>query len=483
VIGDAIGNFRVVRRLDRWLAALVIVLSASRAYADATTAAAAFKQAEELKRQNKWAEACPLFEASYNADPQLGVLLNLADCNEHIGRTATAWAELNDAIGLAHSKQDARREALARKHADALAPKLAKLKVKAPAKLIPGLVVKRGTVDITALVGSEIPIDPGDHEIIASAPGYVESKQKVTIAPSSTSDLEIPALEKVVEKPVETAPVIHDGTLKITTAPNAQIILDNEVAGTGSVERKVKSGGHTLRIVAGGMRPYQSEVFVGDGEARVIDIPLEKEVVATPIIIAPPPEDRASFELATSIGTGIKNRQDMPLVINARVEAAFRFGKRVNFGVFGEYGTIDTSDRCGMDMPGPMPSTPYDFGPRIQFLKCQYVMPGLQLYVHVLPERRFDPYLGVAPAFRFGFARWRSYQGGVADGERTEFLPAIVTAVRAGLDYHAKPKGWVIGGYVEGSITDYGDEASDQYDRKGQTYVTVFAGVRTGMVF
>ena len=174
----------------------------------------------------------------------------------------------------------------------------------------------------------------------------------------------------------------------------------------------------------------------------------------------------------------------MPMVVTVRGEAAFRFGKRVNFGVWAEYGSIDTSGRCGTDMPGPMPNTPYDFGPRNQFLHCQYVMPGLQLYIHILPDRRLDPYLGIAPAFRFGFVKWQAYSGGAPQGERTAVFPAIVTAVRAGLDYrrHA-PKGWTVGGYLEGSVTDYGDEASDEYGRDGQTYVTFLAGVRTGTAF
>jgi hypothetical protein len=467
------------------LASALLVAVPLRAGADPATAAAAFKQADELRKQGKWADACPLFEASYNADPQLGVLLHLADCHEHVGRTATAWAEFNDAVGLAHAKNDP-REAAARKRADALTPKLAKLRIAAPKTVVSGLVVRRGTVDITALVGGEIPLDPGEHEIVASAPGFTEWRQKVTVQPGAVADLQIPALEKVVVKPVETVPEVHEGTLKITSAPGSQILIDNDVVGTGTYEGKLKSGGHTLRIVAGGMRPYQSEVFIGDNEARTIDVPLEKDVVAGPVVVQAPPDIHPAFELAVDAGLGVKARADNPLVALARAEAAFRFGKRVNFGIYAEYGSIDTSGRCGFDMPGPTPMTPYDFGPRTQFKSCWYVMPGLQLLIHILPENKIDPYIGLSPGFRFGFAEWTEYNGGAPQGTRSDFFPAIVATIRAGVDYHGNgtPKGWRVGGFIDTAFTVIGDEASDQYSKSPTfAWVTIFAGVRTGTAF
>ena len=477
-----IGNTLPVKCL---VFALVLALVPN-AYADTATAQAALKQAEGLAKQNKWAEACPLFEASYNAEAQLAVLLQLADCHERIGRTATAWAEFNDAVGLARSKGD-KREADAQKRANALKLRLAKLRLKPPKTEIPGLFVRRGNVDITVLVGGDIPIDPGEHELSASAPGYVEWKHKINVGPTTVTEVEIPALERVVVKPVETAPAISEGTLKIKSEPNAEILVDGLVVGTGSYEGKVKAGGHTVRVTADGMRAYQGELFVGANETRTIDIPLERAVVAAPVVVVAPAEDdnSPSFELAANIAPGFKNRNDKPFVLAMRAEAALRLGRRVNFGFFVEYGQISTGNACGFDMPGPMPETPFDYGPRNQFLWCRYMMPGLQLYVHVRPDSKIDPYVGIAPGFRFGFARWREYSAGVEQGEREEFFPAIVAGVRAGVDYHPRgsSEGWVIGGYFESAITGIGDEAAREYDREGQQFVSFFAGVRTGTAF
>ncbi len=466
--------------------AALLLLVATNARADEATATAAYKQAEELAKQGKLVEACPLYEASYHADPKLGALLHAADCEEKIGRTATAWAEFTDAVELAGKLADARVD-VARRRAAALEPKLAKLHLAPPKQLIPGLVVKRDGADITVLVGTDIPLDPGDHTIVASAAGYQDWTKTVSITTPGKVEIEIPVLDKqVVEAP---KPVVHEGTLKITTLPNAEILLDQQRVGTGSYEAKVKSGGHTLRVVAGGMRPYQSEIVVGDDELRSIDVPLEKEPEPIVIkqVVAAPAEDRPSYEVGVALGGGVKLRRENPLVTVIRGEIAFRFGKRTNFGLFVEEGEIDRSNACGFDMPGAVPSTPYDFGPRNQFTECRYLMPGLQLLVHVLPDSAIDPYIGLEPGFRFGFTQYTPYVGGVAQMSVHEMFPAIVGNIHAGVDY--RPRGakdnWQVGGYVDASVTALGDEAAhDQgYNNNAQQYLTLLFGLRTSLTW
>src|SRR5262245_38236702 len=171
-----------------------VLLLAGIARADDKAAAdAAFTRAKDLVKQGNYAEACPLFEASYRADPQIGALLNVADCHEQVGRTATAWAEFRESDELATKRRDP-RAAYARERAEALVGKLAKLRVTVPA--IAGLVLRRDGIDLTLFVGHELPVDPGDHVITASAPHRVEWKTTVTIAAEpTTTQLEVPALE------------------------------------------------------------------------------------------------------------------------------------------------------------------------------------------------------------------------------------------------------------------------------------------------
>jgi hypothetical protein len=138
-------------------------------------------------------------------------------------------------------------------------------------------------------------------------------------------------------------------------------------------------------------------------------------------------------------------------------------------------------------MPGAIPTTPYDFGPRNQFTNCTYVMPGLQLYIHVLPKRTFDPYIGIAPGFRFGFMDWTPYVNGVAQMAKNDIFPGIVVGARAGLDYHPKADfaAWEVGAFFELAITVLGQELSKDTSSNGNgdTYVSLLGGLRSTVAF
>src|SRR4051794_10726019 len=69
-----------------------------------------FRQAQKLLGEGKIHEACDAFAASQKAEPAVGTLLNLAACHEKEGRTATAWAEFDDAIATARRLDDKPRE-------------------------------------------------------------------------------------------------------------------------------------------------------------------------------------------------------------------------------------------------------------------------------------------------------------------------------------------------------------------------------------
>jgi len=170
-----------------------------------------------------------------------------------------------------------------------------------------------------------------------------------------------------------------------------------------------------------------------------------------------------------------------------RADIAFRFGRRTNFGLFVEYGQISTSGSCGFDMPGPMPSTPYDFGVRNQFNSCKYAMPGLQLYIHARPKQAIDPYFGIAPGFRFQFADFTPYVGGVAGSRTTQMFPGVVANLRAAVDYH--PRGgddsWQVGAWIDAAVTVIADEAAMDlgYSDSPVSYVSVIAGLRTSLTW
>ena len=189
--------------MTRTIAALALsCFAVGEAHADKAAAETLFENAKKLERTGDVAGACPLFEASYHADPQLGVLLNLANCHEVLGHTGVAWAEFREGIEMAARKHDP-REDFARRRATALEPRLIRMHVDAVAT--PGLVVRRGDTDVTSLVGQDVVVDPGTYQLEASAPGYHRWTATVEVhREGAVETVQVPALEPA---PLPVAPL------------------------------------------------------------------------------------------------------------------------------------------------------------------------------------------------------------------------------------------------------------------------------------
>ena len=131
-----------------------------------------FDKARALVQQKNFAEACPKFAESLRLDPGIGTMLWLADCYENNGQTASAWAQFKEAAGVAGLRADP-REAVARRRAAALEPKLSNVVIALPpGTRVSGLEVRRdGVVISSAELGLALPMDPGVHTLTASAPG------------------------------------------------------------------------------------------------------------------------------------------------------------------------------------------------------------------------------------------------------------------------------------------------------------------------
>jgi hypothetical protein len=150
------------------LAAPAFAQSAS----DAAAADALFTEAQKLGAAGRYEEACPKYAESLRLDSGIGVMLYLADCWERTGKTASAWAQFREAEELARRQGDKRADA-AHKRAALLEPGLARLTIHlAPGAEIAGLDLARDKTTMgRAQWGVPVPVDPGLHTIVASAPG------------------------------------------------------------------------------------------------------------------------------------------------------------------------------------------------------------------------------------------------------------------------------------------------------------------------
>jgi hypothetical protein len=153
--------------------ALAVLLAATSAAAEPRDPAGGewlFREGRALMKKGDFLSACPKLEESLRLDPAVGTLMNLAECEERIGRTASAWQRWGAAADQLPGRDRRRETALGR--ARTLEKSLARLTVKlgatAPAT---ARVLRDGVLLGDPSLGVPLPVDPGIHWIVVTAPG------------------------------------------------------------------------------------------------------------------------------------------------------------------------------------------------------------------------------------------------------------------------------------------------------------------------
>lgn len=183
-------------------AGITLLLAHGRAAAQAPpspgkTAEALFREARQLMDTKDYSAACPKFAESQRLEPAPGTLLNLADCYEKGGQTASAWRTFKDASAAATARNRADWAATATQRAAALEPKLSTLAITvAGAVSTPGLHIERDGVLVERNVwGTAVPIDPGPHVLAATATGRKPWTRRVDVPAAQNVLIDVPVLE------------------------------------------------------------------------------------------------------------------------------------------------------------------------------------------------------------------------------------------------------------------------------------------------
>jgi hypothetical protein len=161
-------------------------------------AEALFQEAKFLLSAGKIAQACAKFEASQASSPAPGTLVNLADCFDRLGKTASAWATYRSAAAAAQNAKQPEREKVARDHATAIERKLARVTIAVPpdvAALDPE--IRQGGVLVPrASWGMALPVDPGTISVevrVAGKPPWTKSVEAVPFG-TTTVDVTLSAI-------------------------------------------------------------------------------------------------------------------------------------------------------------------------------------------------------------------------------------------------------------------------------------------------
>jgi len=222
-------------------ASLALALVAGTASAQRSTNAAGaealYEEARALMKQGDFAQACPKFKHSYDLDPGGGALLNLAECYEKQGKFASAWSTFKEALVVAQRDGRSERVAYAKKHLAVVEPKLSKITIQvADGANEPGLAITLDDIELgDAAWGVGIPVDPGTHRVVATAPNKLRFERGIEIS-SASATIEVPKLAA--------APQVKAAPRLIDTDTEKKPVADENGGG---------SGRHTAGYVIGGV--------------------------------------------------------------------------------------------------------------------------------------------------------------------------------------------------------------------------------------
>jgi serine/threonine-protein kinase len=177
-------------------------------------------------------------------------MLYLADCYQHTGRSANAWAEFRKAEKLARDRNDKRQD-MAKARADALESKLTRMTIAVvdPAKH-PGLeIAVDGTRILPENWNATLPTDPGAHAVVITEPG--QAPRTLNIRLDEGANLTVPAFETASTAPPPAAAPSSAPTAATTDAPaetasgsggNVRTYIGFGLLGGGTVSLAVGAG-------------------------------------------------------------------------------------------------------------------------------------------------------------------------------------------------------------------------------------------------
>jgi hypothetical protein len=171
---------------------------------DPAAAEVLYNDAQDAKKRGDFAVACPKFEESYRLDPVAPTLVMVAVCEERAGKLADAWSHLQEAAG---KLKDEKQIAVTRKLIAGVEPRVPRLTVRIAAGAPAGTTVRRDGIELrSASLATPLPVNPGEHAIVVSAPGRKDAIFKATVQESRTTEIEVSTGELDATSAVATPP-------------------------------------------------------------------------------------------------------------------------------------------------------------------------------------------------------------------------------------------------------------------------------------
>lgn len=176
----------IQRRAAKWLVICAALFASTEVHAETEEqkAITLFEKGRKLAREGHCDEAVDIFLQSLRHAEGVGPLLNLGNCYESLGKTASAHRYFRRAEEVASARQDAKRRDEAAQRATALEKEMASIVVHLPPSLRSPTVEVRldGEPLPEAQLEKPTPVDPGAHEIKITDPPEARQQTALTVA-------------------------------------------------------------------------------------------------------------------------------------------------------------------------------------------------------------------------------------------------------------------------------------------------------------
>ncbi|HEX7601323.1 MAG TPA: PEGA domain-containing protein [Polyangiaceae bacterium] len=211
-----------------------------------------------------YAGALLKFSQAYDSFKDARLLWNMAACEKQLRHYAKATTLLQRYLAEGGASLTAQDRTDATGLVQTLEPFTAKLLVTSNEEGV-DVTVDDERVGATPLSASLL-VDIGTHRIVGTKEGFSDVKKELTV----TGGEPVSAILTVKK-------IVHEGRVAIVAGASDAIFIDGKSVGTHEYSGKLPSGGHDVRVTAAGMRTYQSELVLADGEARTLNVTLTAE--------------------------------------------------------------------------------------------------------------------------------------------------------------------------------------------------------------
>jgi hypothetical protein len=178
------------------LLALTLTLAPSSAQAapaegDVRVARRLFADAEKDEDAARWADALDKLRRVARVKLTAGIHYHIALCEEHLGQLATALDEYTSAEGQARAENAQDVLAIVGKRIADLGPRVPRLTLRLVPDVPDAAVALDGTNLPAAVLGTALPVDPGEHRIEVTAPDRPSTTQNVTLRERDMTVLDV----------------------------------------------------------------------------------------------------------------------------------------------------------------------------------------------------------------------------------------------------------------------------------------------------